>query len=79
MDPALVATLVPESPLRMSIFMLLVGAVLLMVIKPDFMYGDDDDRFLPFGTGPGQTLMPFWLAVTLIGVVGYYLSFAINQ
>lgn len=78
MDPALVATLVPDSPLRMSIFMLLVGAVLLMVIKPDFMY-DEEDRFLPFGTGPGQTLMPFWLAVTLIGIVGYYLSFAINQ
>ena len=68
--------LIPDSPLRTAVFLLLVGAVVLPVMKPDFMY-DQQDRFKPFGTGPHQTLMPFWLAITLLGLVGYYLSFAL--
>ena len=73
-----VLSLFPESPFRTAVILLIVGAIVLTVIKPDFMYNNKDE-FRAFGTGPDQTLMPFWLAVTLIGLVGYYLAFAISD
>ncbi len=71
-------SLMPESPLRTAIFLLIVSAVVFTIVKPDFMYEKNGDIFRAFGTGPDQTLMPFWLAVTLVGLVGYYLAFTIS-
>ena len=73
-SPALF-NVMPDSPLKTAVLMLVVAAVVFTVIKPDFMY-DREGNFESFGTGPKQTLMPFWLAITLAGLVGYYLSFA---
>ncbi len=73
-----VMSLIPDSPLRTAIMLLVVAAVVLIVVKPDFMY-DRENRFKSFGTGPDQTLMPFWLSITLVGLFGYYLSSALSD
>ena len=40
--------------------------------KPTIMF-DNNNNFLPFGTGPGKTIFPFWLVTTVIGLLAYYL------
>ena len=37
--------------------------------KPAFMF--DNNNFLPFGTGPGKTIFPFWLVTTAISLLVY--------
>ena len=38
--------------------------------KPVFMF-DNNNNFLPFGTGPGKTIFPFWLVTTAISLLVY--------
>lgn len=49
----------------------LVAAAALAYIKPRMMY-DASGKALQFGTGPGQTLVPWWLASVGVGAVGYF-------
>lgn len=74
----ILTSLISDSPLRKAIMLLLVASVVLIVIKPDIMY-DERDQFRTFGTGQEQSLMPFWLAITLVGLVGYYLTLAMDD
>ena len=67
----------PDSPQRNAQLLLLATAFLLLVWKPSFAF-DAEGRFKPFGTGPGDTIMPFWLAILLVGLFGYYLAFGLQ-
>lgn len=62
-----------SSPLAMGIVAVVLSAVLLLSIRPTFMF-DANGRFRAFGPGASQTLLPFWLAVLLAGVSVYYVS-----
>lgn len=75
---ATLVSLMPDSPLRTAICLLAIGAVTLLIIKPDVMF-DERGGFKQFGTGNDETLLPFWMAITLIGLIGYYLSFAMEK
>lgn len=50
---------------------LIVGA-LLVYSKPSLMFDSQGD-YKAFGPQPGQTLLPFWMAVLLVGILAYVL------
>lgn len=52
---------------------MLIAAGVLLSSKPDFMFGSNG-QFKPLGPGPSETLLPFWLAILLAGIVFYYFT-----
>jgi len=65
--------LVPDPALRTGIFLLIVSSIVLMVLKPNFMY-DEGGGYRSFGTRKNQTLFPFWLSITTVGFLGYTMT-----
>ena len=62
-----------SSPLTVGLVATLIAAGVLLSSKPDLMF-TAKGQFKPLGPGPSETLLPFWLAILLAGVVFYYLT-----
>jgi len=59
--------------LQTAVLMIFATAALLIVTKPAFLYREDG-RFRNFGTGPEDTIFPFWLVLTAAGTLVYVLT-----
>ena len=62
------------NPKWAAIILLLGMALFLMAIRPASMFDEETGQFRNFGCLPGQTLLPFWLAITLVGILGYAIA-----
>jgi len=62
-----------DTPLKMAIVVVLAIAFGMGVVKPRPMYSPDG-AMLNFGTRPGETLMPAWLAIMLVGYTVYFIG-----
>lgn len=59
------------TPLTIAIVAMVVVAGILLALRPKLMF-TRQGRFKPFGTGPTETLLPFWLGILVAGVVTYW-------
>ena len=55
-----------------SVFIYLLSCYILFTVKHPRMFHDNGD-FKTFGLNENQTMYPFWLITTIIGIVTYYL------
>lgn len=62
-----------SSPLTIGIVGMIIAAGVLLATKPNLMF-TGAGNFKPLGPGPSETLLPFWLAILLVGIVAYYLT-----
>jgi hypothetical protein len=56
-----------------GILALIGTAILLWFLKPSFMF-KKNGQFKNFGVGSNKTILPFWLAVLIVGIVAYGIS-----
>jgi len=61
-----------DEKLVISLFIYLLSCYLLYTVKHPKMF-DDNGHFKCFGLHEGETIYPFWLVTTLIGITSYYL------
>lgn len=59
-------------PILSSVMIYLIACYLLFSIKHPKMFHENGD-FKTFGLHEDQTISPFWLITTLIGLFSYYL------
>lgn len=62
------------SPLYISILSIVLIAIVLNQVKPKLVF-KEDGNFKTFGIGKDKTIIPFWLAITLFGLLIYLISF----
>ena len=62
-----------SSPLTVGIAGMIIAAGVLLATKPNLMF-TKTGNFKPLGPGASETLLPFWLAILLVGIVAYYLT-----
>ena len=66
----------PDNKLKMSILAILVSGYFIHEMKLPCFY-DDQGRFREFGLGNEDTILPLWLALTIIGLMVYcYIIFS---
>ena len=61
-----------DRPILSSIMIYLISCYLLFSIKHPKMFHENGD-FKTFGLQEDQTIFPFWLVSTMIGIFSYYL------
>ena len=61
-----------DRPILSSVMIYLVTCYLLFSIKHPKMF-TKDGNFKSFGLDKDETIIPFWLATTLVGITTYYL------
>ena len=59
--------------LKYSIVIYIVGALLIYEMKPSIMFADDG-TMKHFGLHETETVFPFWLVITILGISSYYLQ-----
>ena len=60
-----------DSNLRYSISIYVIVCSIIYYIKPHQLF-DDNHNFKKFGLQRGETLYPFWLIITIIGLFIHY-------
>ena len=58
---------------KYSIMIYLVLVIILVLSKPKFFF-KKNGQFKEFGTGPGKTVIPFWLVLLVCAILSYYLG-----
>tara|TARA_B100001093_G_C26574574_1_gene904429 strand:- start:646 stop:867 length:222 start_codon:yes stop_codon:yes gene_type:complete len=58
---------------KYSIMIYLVLVIILVLSKPKFFF-KKNGQFKEFGTGPGKTVIPFWLVLLVCAIISYYLG-----
>jgi len=61
-----------DNILLKSLFIYLLSCYILYSIKHPVMFDEKDD-FKCFGLNKKETIYPFWLVTSLIGITSYYL------
>ena len=61
-----------DRPILSSVMIYLITCYLLFSIKHPKMFHENGD-FKTFGLNEDQTIYPFWLVTTVIGIFSYYL------
>jgi len=61
-----------DRPILSSVMIYLISCYLLFSIKHPRIFHENGD-FKTFGLQEDQTIYPFWLLTTIIGLVSYYL------
>lgn len=67
----------PDSPAATAILFLGSASFLLLIARPSCMFNESGE-FKAFGTRSSETLVPFWMAILLAGLLGYYLAFGLE-
>lgn len=68
----------PKSPLNNAIIFYIILIILVIVIKPKFIYNYKINKFKPFGYDDGQTLFPFPF-VCISGSIMLYMLFSVFE
>ena len=61
-----------DESLFTALMIYLVGCYILYTLKHPKMF-DEDGNFRSFGLHKDETVFPFWLVTTIIGLFSYYL------
>lgn len=61
-----------DNILLKSLFIYLIACYILFSIKHASMF-DENNEFKCFGLNKNETIYPFWLVTSLIGISSYYL------
>lgn len=67
---------IPSSPIKFAMTAVVVAALLVSVSKLDIFYNPQTSKLKDFGTAPGETIFPAWLAMLAAGYVVYMLASA---
>lgn len=67
---------IPSSPIKFAMTAVLVAALLVSISKLDIFYEAGSGRLRDFGTAPGETIFPAWMAMFAAGYVIYLLAAA---
>lgn len=59
-------------PVFNSIIVYIIFVVAIVIIKPNFLYNHQNNRFREFGNGPEQTYMTLFVVSILASVLIYY-------
>jgi len=60
-----------DKSLMTALAVYFISCYVLYTLKHPKMF-DDQGHFKCFGLGPNDTIFPFWLVTTVIGVSAYY-------
>ena len=67
-----------DETLLTAVFLYLLSCYILYTIKHPKMF-DEDCNFKCFGLGKNETVFPFWLVTTMIGLISYYLIIIVKS
>jgi len=68
----------PDTPLCNTIIMYIIIIVLVLLLKPEFMYCKETNRFKQFGLEKGKTIISFPIMCMGIGIILYMIFMLIN-
>lgn len=69
---------IPNSPIKMGLLTVVVSALIISLSKLETFYNIETSKLKDFGTGPGETLFPAWLAMLSAGYIIYVMSASIS-
>jgi hypothetical protein len=67
---------IPSSPVKFAMTAVVVAALLLSISKLEVFYDVQNSKLKDFGTAPGETIFPAWMAMIAAGYVVYMLAAA---
>ena len=67
-----------DSPIYNTIFFYILIFIIILVLKPDFMYCQKSKKFKSFGLGKDQTVLCLPI-ISIISVITLYLIFLVVQ
>ena len=67
-----------DETLLTAVFFYLLSCFILYTIKHPKMF-DENGNFKCFGLNENETIYPFWLVTSLIGITSYYLLLLRNN
>lgn len=67
-----------SSPVYNTILFYLITIIIILVMKPSFMYSETAHKFKSFGCGPDQTILSFPL-ISICLTVFYYVIFLVVE
>lgn len=67
-----------DETLLTAVFFYLLSCYILYTIKHPKMF-DENGNFKCFGLNENETIYPFWLVTSLIGITSYYLLLLRNN
>jgi hypothetical protein len=73
---ALTCLQIPSSPVKYAITAVIVTALLVSITKLDVFYNPEANKLRDFGTSPGETIFPAWMAMAAAGYLVYVLASA---
>ena len=63
----------PYSPAVNAIIIYIILMTILIIIKPDFLYDHQNNKFREFGDGPGQTYFTILVTGIFASIIIYYI------
>jgi hypothetical protein len=69
---------IPTSPIKYAMTAIIVTALIVSVSKMDVFYDQKTGMLKNLGTSPDETILPAWLAMTIMGHVAYVMSSLIS-
>jgi hypothetical protein len=67
---------VPNTPVKYALAAIVVTALIVSLTKFDAFYEPNFGKLKDFGTAPGETIFPAWLAMFSAGYIVYTLASA---
>ena len=67
-----------DETLLTAVFLYLLNCYILYTVKHPKMF-DENGNFKCFGLNENETIYPFWLVTSLIGITSYYLLLLRNN
>jgi hypothetical protein len=64
-----------NNPAISAIILFIVFTVLIIIIKPSFVYDYRNNKFKDFGFGKNKTIMPLPILCIFVGIVSYGIFF----
>lgn len=61
----------PSNPLYNSVIFYLLSIILIVIIKPEFMYDKKRRKFKQFGTGRRQTILTLPMISIILAIIIY--------
>ena len=68
----------PNTPVTNTIIFYIIIVILLVLIKPNFIYDHKTNKFKSFGCGENKTLISFPVVCIGVGIVLYLIFLLIN-
>ena len=67
---------IPSSPIKFAMTAVFVTALLVSISKFEVFYDPQNNKLKDFGTAPGETIFPAWMAMIAAGYVIYMMAAA---